>query len=89
MTRLNNTNRTLPNFRSSKIEIKHLKKTTRRLNLQDVFRRPSIYLQLKDVYKWVTIYTNYQLKIKEALHIEWERPPLNKRLKHVNLTLLL
>ena len=83
MTRLNNTNRILPNFRSSKIEIKHFKKTTRRLNLQDVFRRLSIYLQLKDVYKWVTIYTNYQLKIKEALHIEWERPPLNKRLKHV------
>ena len=33
--------------------------------------------------------TNFQLKIKEALHIEWEQPALNKQLKHVNLTLLL
>ena len=32
---------------------------------------------------------NFQLKIKEALHIEWERPALNKQLKHVDLTLLL
>jgi len=28
----------MPNFSSSKIEIKHLKKTTHRLNLQDMFR---------------------------------------------------
>jgi len=33
--------------------------------------------------------TVFQLKIKEALHIEWERPSLNKQLKHLNLTLLL
>ena len=33
--------------------------------------------------------TNYQVKIKEALHIEWEWPALNKQLKHVDLTLLL
>ena len=33
--------------------------------------------------------TNFQLKIKEALHIEWIRPALNKQLKHVNLALLL
>ena len=33
--------------------------------------------------------TNFQLKIKEALHIEWEQPALNKQLKRVNLTLLL
>jgi len=33
--------------------------------------------------------TVFQLKIKEALHIEWERPPLNKQLKHLNLSLLL
>jgi len=26
--------------------------------------------------------TVFQLKIKEALHIEWERPSLNKQLKH-------
>ena len=46
----------LPNFRSSKIEIKHLKKKTmQRLNLQDMFRIFSIHLQLKDVYKRVTL----------------------------------
>ena len=33
--------------------------------------------------------TVFQLKIKEALHIEWERPSLNKQLKHLNLALLL
>ena len=33
--------------------------------------------------------TNFQLKIKQALHVEWESPALNKQLKHVNLTLLL
>ena len=34
--------------------------------------------------------TAFQLKIKEALHIEWELPaPKKKQLKHVNLTLLL
>ena len=33
--------------------------------------------------------TVFQLKIKEALHIEWERPSLNKQLKHLNVSLLL
>ena len=33
--------------------------------------------------------TVFQLKIKEALRIEWERPSLNKQLKHLNLSLLL
>ena len=32
--------------------------------------------------------TVFQLKIKEALHIEWEQPSLNKQLKHLNLSLL-
>ena len=36
-----------------------------------------------------SVLTNLQLKIKEALHIDWERPALNKQLKHVSLTLLL
>ena len=31
--------------------------------------------------------TSFQLKIKEALLIEWERPSLNKQIKHVDLTL--
>jgi len=29
----------------------------------------------------------FQVKIKEALHISWEQPSLNKQLHHVNLTL--
>lgn len=41
----------LRNFRGSKIEIKRLKKTTRCLNLQDMFWIFSIHLQLKDAYK--------------------------------------
>ena len=32
--------------------------------------------------------TEFQLKIKEGLHIEWEKPDLNKRVKHVSSTLL-
>ena len=31
--------------------------------------------------------TKFQVKIKEALHISWEQPPLNKQLYHVYLTL--
>ena len=33
--------------------------------------------------------TRFQVKIKEALHIHWEKPILNKQLFHVNLTLSL
>ena len=29
--------------------------------------------------------TNFQLKIKEAIHIQWEQPTLNHQLYHVNL----
>ena len=31
--------------------------------------------------------TEYQLKIKEGLHIEWEKPVLNKQVKHISSTL--
>ena len=31
--------------------------------------------------------TKFQVKRKEALHISWEQPSLNKQLYHVNLTL--
>ena len=31
--------------------------------------------------------TKFQVKIKEALHISWEQPSLNKQLYHVNSTL--
>ena len=31
--------------------------------------------------------TEYQLKLKEAMHIEWERPSLNRQVKHLNLTI--
>ena len=31
--------------------------------------------------------TTYQLKIKEGLHIEWEKPMLNKQVFHVSSTL--
>ena len=34
-----------------------------------------------------TASTSFQLKIKEALHIVWENPSLNKQVNHVNLTL--
>ena len=36
-----------------------------------------------------TASTSFQLKIKEALHIGWEKPSLNKQVNHVNLTLSL
>ena len=32
--------------------------------------------------------TQWQLKIKEGLHIEWENPCLNKQLKQVLITLV-
>ena len=31
----------------------------------------------------------FQLKIKEALHILWDKPILNQQVKHVNLKLFL
>ena len=34
-----------------------------------------------------TASTPFQLKIKDALHICWENPSLNKQVNHVNLTL--
>ena len=33
--------------------------------------------------------TTFQLKIKEALHIVWDKPNLNQQVKHVNLKLIL
>ena len=32
--------------------------------------------------------TEYQLKMKEAMHIEWMRPKLNKEIKHYTLSLI-
>ena len=34
-----------------------------------------------------TASTSFQLEIKEALHIGWEKPLLNKQVNHVNLSL--
>ena len=31
--------------------------------------------------------SEYELKIKEALHIKWENPTINKQMKHVNINL--
>ena len=31
--------------------------------------------------------TQYQLRLKEAMHIQWEKPDLNRQVKHINLTL--
>ena len=33
--------------------------------------------------------TKFQLKLKEAKHINWEKPNLNQQVHHVNLTLTL
>ena len=33
--------------------------------------------------------TNFQFKLKEAMHINWEKPNLNQQVHHVNLTLTL
>ena len=30
-----------------------------------------------------------QLKLREAMHINWEKPNLNQQVRHVNLTLAL
>ena len=32
--------------------------------------------------------TEYQLKMKEAMHIKWIRPELNKQVKHYTLSLI-
>ena len=32
--------------------------------------------------------TKFQLKLKEAMHIDWVKPSLNQQVQHVNLTLL-
>ena len=31
--------------------------------------------------------TKFQLKLKEAMHINWEKPNLNQQVHHVDLTL--
>ena len=31
--------------------------------------------------------TKFEIKIKEALHINWENPSLNQQIQHVNLSL--
>ena len=31
---------------------------------------------------------NYQLRLKEGMHIEWQKPKLNKQLTHTNLTIV-
>ena len=40
---------------------------------------------------WFTVLdsanTSFKLKIKEALHIQWERPDLNKQIQHYNFSL--
>ena len=33
--------------------------------------------------------TKFQLKLKEAMHINWEKPNLNQQVHHINLTLAL
>ena len=33
--------------------------------------------------------TKFQLKLKEAMHINWEKPNLTQQVHHVNLTLML
>ena len=32
-------------------------------------------------------FTSFQLKIKESLQIHWDKPTLNKQVKHINLKL--
>ena len=42
----------------------------------------------KDYFKTLdSASTSFQLKIKEAMHILWEQPPLNFHVKHLNLSL--
>lgn len=33
--------------------------------------------------------TKLQLKLKEAMHINWEKPNLNQQVHHINMTLTL
>ena len=33
--------------------------------------------------------TRYQVKLKESMHIKWEKPDLNQQVKHINLMLSL
>ena len=35
-----------------------------------------------------TAYNIYELRLKESLHIEWEKPNLNKQFIHTILTLM-
>jgi len=35
-----------------------------------------------------TAHTDYQLNIKEAMHIKWEQPILNQQLTHTKLALI-
>ena len=36
-----------------------------------------------------TLFTSYQVKLKESMYIKWEKPDLNQQVKHINLTLSL
>ena len=47
------------------------------------FITPLVLIEVTDHYTVIL----FQLKIKEALHIQWECPSLNEQLKHLNLTL--
>ena len=33
--------------------------------------------------------SSYKLKLKEAMHITWEKPSLNKQVKHVNTSIII
>ena len=45
-------------------------------------------LSIESCFKELDSASNYHnFKIKEALHIMWERPNLNKQLKHYNISL--
>ena len=33
--------------------------------------------------------TKFQLKLKEAIHVNWEKPNLNQQISHINLTPML
>ena len=50
----------------------------------------SIHLWSIDHFKIVdSASTKFQLKIKEVMHVNWEKPDLNQQIHHVNLTLTL
>ena len=38
-------------------------------------------------YKYHTARTKYQRKLKEGLYIDWEKPELNRQIKHISSTL--